>query len=195
MSNTTITVEKQGRRYYLRGDTYAVRNQLRDAGCRFDGAARAWWTGKRDVAERFAGNAGDGGVSDRGVSDRGSEGLSPESRIVGRARYKSREYILVWEGQTRRGPACKLAFTDGSKVFWADAAEVEVTKRYQSREYRGRVDHMTFGKLQRLREDYAAAKREGNEDGIRNGQRYECPECGEYVTRGQGSCWETGASH
>ena len=30
---------------------------------------------------------------------------------------------------------------------------------------------------------------------MREGRRYECEECGEYVTSGSGSCWETGAAH
>lgn len=30
---------------------------------------------------------------------------------------------------------------------------------------------------------------------IREGRRYECAECGDYVTSGSGSCWETGLAH
>lgn len=33
--------------------------------------------------------------------------------------YKGRTYNLVWEGNTKYGPRCKLAFTnDPSKEFW-----------------------------------------------------------------------------
>lgn len=65
----------------------------------------------------------------------------------------------MWEGETKRGRAAKLAFTDGSRVFWADASEVQVTKRYESREWRGREQPMTFGRLRRLREEYSAQQK------------------------------------
>lgn len=192
---STITIQSEGRRHYIVGNTFPIKDQLRAAGCKWDGARRAWWTGKRDVAESLVASP----VNSEATPDsrpEGGDGLSEESKIAGKATYKGRAYLLVWEGETRRGRAAKLAFADGKKVFWADMAEVTVTKRYESREDRwGRREHMTFGRLQRLRENYAAAKAEGNDDGIRNGQRYECEECGEWVTRGEGSCWETGSGH
>lgn len=45
------TVEKVGRRHYLRGAPYAERDRLRGAGCNWDPDQKAWWTGKSDVAE------------------------------------------------------------------------------------------------------------------------------------------------
>jgi hypothetical protein len=121
--------------------------------------------------------------------------LRDEDKIAGKARYKGKEYVMVWEGTTSRGQAAKLSFSDGSKVFWANAGEYEVVKRYEAREYRGRTEPMTFGKLKSLRAKFQCAKAEGYDDGRPNGSRYECEECGEIVTRGQGSCWETGAAH
>lgn len=47
----TITIQSEGRRHYLIGDTYPIKDAIRAAGCRFDGARKAWWTGKREVAE------------------------------------------------------------------------------------------------------------------------------------------------
>lgn len=199
-----ITIKSEGRRHYLLGDTFAIKDKLRNAGAKWDGDRRAWWTGKKDVAEQFAGGVAAAPVSGDAApsSERATDTLTDDSRVAGKAVYKGKSYLLVWEGETRRGRACKLAFADGSKVFWAEASEVEVTKRYEAREERGaygrstgRMVHMTFGRLQRLRESYAQAKREGNEDGIRNGQSYTCEECGERVVRGQGSCWETGCGH
>lgn len=194
-----ITIQSEGRRHYLLGDTYAVKDKLRSAGCKWDGERRAWWTGKLDVAQGFAGAATEAAPDSRPEN---GDRLADDSRIAGKATYKGKPYILVWEGTTRRGRACKLAFADGSKVFWADASEVQVTKRYEAREARGmygrstgRMEHMTFGRLTRLREKYARARAEGNDDGICNGQSYECEECGERVIRGQGSCWETGCAH
>lgn len=198
-----ITIKSEGRRHYLLGDTYAIKDKLRNAGAKWDADRRAWWTGKKDVAERFAGAAAQPAVSEVApASDRAADRLTDDSSIAGKATYKGKTYLLVWEGETKRGQAAKLAFADGSKIFWANHGEYQVTKRYQERDVRGaygrstgRTESMTFGRLQSLRESYAKAKAEGNDDGIRNGQSYYCEECGERVVRGQGSCWETGAAH
>lgn len=199
-----ITIKSEGRRHYLLGDTFAIKDKLRNAGAKWDGDRRAWWTGKKEIAEQFAsGTIAQSPVTEAAPApERATDSLTDDSRIAGKATYKGKPYLLVWEGETRRGRACKLAFADGSKVFWVEAADVQVTKRYQEREVRGnygrstgRTEQMTFGMLQRLRAKFARARAEGNEDGVANGQRYECPECGEYAVRGQGSCWETGAAH
>ncbi len=31
--------------------------------------------------------------------------------------------------------------------------------------------------------------------GVRRGRRYECQDCGDWVTAGEGTCWETGLAH
>lgn len=48
-----ITIEKAGRRYYVRGETFPHKTALRDAGCKWDDEAGAWWTGKAEVAEQL----------------------------------------------------------------------------------------------------------------------------------------------
>ena len=153
---TNITIESAGRRHYIRGNTYPHKDALRAAGAHWDGDARAWWLGKRDVAaelaERLSKACGAPKAADsQPASERPADRLTDDAKIVGKARYKGKEYILVWEGTTRRGRAAKLAFADGSRVFWSDASEVQVTKRYQSRERYGREQPMTFGRLSRLR--------------------------------------------
>jgi hypothetical protein len=83
------------------------------------------------------------------------------------ATYKGRKYKLAWSGKTKFGEKAKLQFWDGSKEFWVDLSLVSIS------------------------EDHSHSS--GN---ARKGRRYGCPECGEYVTRGDGSrCWETGFSH
>lgn len=151
-----ITVQSEGRRHYLLGNTYSIKEQLRSAGAHWDGDRKAWWTSKLDVAMKFAGES-DAEPSSLPEGDT----LTDDSKIAGKATYKGKQYILVWEGETRRGRACKLAFSDGSKVFWSEASEVQITKRYEAREYRGRVEHMTFGRLQRLRADFARDRKAG----------------------------------
>jgi hypothetical protein len=50
----SITVERDGRRSYLRGDTMPVRGLLRDAGCHWDEDRRAWWIGSHAAALELA---------------------------------------------------------------------------------------------------------------------------------------------
>lgn len=52
-----ITVERVGRRSYLRGDTLVVRGYLRTQGCHWDAEAKAWWIGSDDEAQRIATSA------------------------------------------------------------------------------------------------------------------------------------------
>lgn len=152
-----ISIETSGRRHYIVGNTYSIKDQLRSAGCHWDGDRKAWWTGHLDVAMKFAGKSDESEAPSRPEGDT----LTEDSKIAGKATYKGKQYILVWEGETKRGRACKLAFADGSKVFWAEASEVQISKRYEAREYRGRVEHMTFGRLQRLRSEYAETRKSG----------------------------------
>ena len=49
-----ITVERVGRRSYLRGDTLSVRSYLREQGCHWDADGRAWWIGSDADAQRIA---------------------------------------------------------------------------------------------------------------------------------------------
>jgi hypothetical protein len=48
---TEITIEKIGRRYYFRGDTYAHKGLIRAQGAKWDPDRRGWWTGKGETAE------------------------------------------------------------------------------------------------------------------------------------------------
>jgi hypothetical protein len=48
-----ITLNADGRRYYVTGDTYTFRRKLKSAGCHWDAGRQAWWTGKRETAERL----------------------------------------------------------------------------------------------------------------------------------------------
>lgn len=49
-----ITVSREGRRSYLMGDTYAVREQIRSAGGHWDADRKAWWVGSAETAEQLA---------------------------------------------------------------------------------------------------------------------------------------------
>jgi hypothetical protein len=184
----TITIDKQGRRHYLIGDTYSVRNQLRDAGCHWDGDRKAWWTGDAATAQNLVGHTN--------RSNGNGERLNDNDKIEGRAKYKGRSYILVWSGQTKRGTAAKLAFMDGSKVFWADLAEVEVTKRYSPRKSGygryAREEYMTFGRLRELQEDWKRKTPEEREDDQRAAAAGGRCRCAQPLDEGDGECMYCG---
>jgi len=39
--------------HYLVGNTYPIKDAIRQAGCKWDADARCWYTGKRDRAEEL----------------------------------------------------------------------------------------------------------------------------------------------
>jgi hypothetical protein len=102
-----------------------------------------------------------GTVTELPAEPKREDTVTDDTRILGRASYKGKSgYLILWMGETKKGRAAKLAFRDGAKVFWADLAEIKIEKRYEVREYRGREEHMTFGRLNSLAKDFAAEKAE-----------------------------------
>ena len=198
----TITIDQQGRRFYLRGNTFPIKDRLRTAGCKWDADAKCWYTGKRELAEQLAGQPEQSAPQVEEVSAQTDQkGPGDEAIVAARATYKGHTYYVAgrvdrgrthWDDRvsavaTRDGAKLLLYSRDGKLQFWAARDLVSVTKSYDKPQ--------TIGKLRRFAEKAKEARAQGNEDGIAEGQRYECEECGEYVTRGQGSCWETGAAH
>jgi hypothetical protein len=198
----TITIDQQGRRFYLRGNTFPIKDRLRTAGCKWDADAKCWYTGKRELAEQLAGQPEESAPHvEEASAQTDQKGLGDEAIVAARATYKGHTYYVAgrldrgrthWDDRvsavtTRDGVKTMLYSRDGKLQFWAARDLVSVTKSYDKPQ--------TIGKLRRFAEQAKEARAQGNEDGIAEGQRYECEECGERVTRGQGSCWETGAAH
>lgn len=54
-----ITMETVGKRVYLNGNTFPVKDALKRAGCHWDGDRRAWWigVGKREAVLDIIGRA------------------------------------------------------------------------------------------------------------------------------------------
>lgn len=142
MPTTEITVEKKGRRHYLRNLPFGMKDKAKDKGCKWDPEERCWWTSKADVAADLAGAGSGSPASDSGSREREAPG---ESAIVaGRATYNGKTYYLagsverghtryddrVYSVQTRDGAKCLLYFRDGSSSFWADRSDVQIVKTY-----------------------------------------------------------------
>lgn len=120
--NNTITIEKVGRRFYIIGDTYPIKDEIREAGCRWDKERRAWWTGKADIASSFE------GAPTQEESDYKS------CLVCGVALYKGRRYYAASnrDGDTiiSRSGKILLYFRDGSSKFWAVRSEVRFERDY-----------------------------------------------------------------
>lgn len=118
----------EGRRIYLSGNTYPIKDAINSAGGHWDSSRRMWWIGASKRGEIQA------------VIDRSSQAPSRQEetgtslKVKGKARYKGHLYYVLWNGMTSRGEAFKLAFRDGSKTFWANAQDVTWEKRYQDRD-------------------------------------------------------------
>lgn len=169
----SITIESAGRRHYLLGNTFPLRDQLRAAGAKWDPERKAWWTGKRDVAEQLVAKlaaAPAGETSSSGAAEQSGPGES--ATVAGKAEYKGRTYYLagrVDRGRThyddrvdavttRDGAKCLLISRDGKLQFWAARGEIRVIKTYDK--------PTTIGRLKRFAE------------GMRNGSIQTCPNCG-----------------
>jgi hypothetical protein len=154
-----VELEIKGSRAYFHGNTYPFKEQIKALQAHWDPDERAWWVGKSKLsaAEELVNRTeNQSGGSD---SARSLEVVDSNTRILGRAKYKGKSgYLMLWEGSTKHGPAVKLAFRDGSKIFWASAAEVTIEKYYESRERYGQIQYMTFGRLNYLAEEFKIQK-------------------------------------
>lgn len=157
----TITVEQIGRRYYLVGNSFPYRDQLRDAGCHWDAGRKAWWTGKREDADDVAARCNKAeekfkqSPAARAEREEKRRGDGDSTVVAGRAEYKGRKYYIVgriergrtqWDDRVHAvtsgdGNKCLLTFRDGSTTFWAAARECQVTKRYSKPQSIGDLAH------------------------------------------------------
>lgn len=126
-----ITIQSEGRRHYLIGDTYSIKDRLRTAGAHWDTERKAWWTSKREVADRFVTEAS-AQQQARSEKERAEGIKTSDSVIRGRALYQGKVYYVLAHGEKNGRKYAKLAFRDGSRVFWArDGEPVQILKRYE----------------------------------------------------------------
>jgi hypothetical protein len=171
----SITIESVGRRHYFRGNTYPVKDALRNAGAHWDGETKAWWIGKRDVAEQLVAKccevaSATTATTTTTIPEPSAERPAPgkDAVVGGKATYKGRTYYVGgrvvrgrthWDDRveavtTRAGAKMLLIFRDGSKSLWAPCGEVQIVKSYERA--------CTIAKLERRAEDWrAGAKKQG----------------------------------
>lgn len=168
----TVTIEKQGRRFYIKGNTYAIKDRLKSAGCKWDADSKCWYTGKKEIADKLAGTelpaAKSGGFTKPTTDDLSNR------RCDGKVEYKGRTYYVV--GRSQAKAKLWLTVLDCSIEFWAAEAECKWVKRYEAREERGnygrvtgRMVYQSVGKIrdfiERSKRDEATVKSGGTPDG------------------------------
>src|SRR5690606_32068869 len=134
----TITIQSEGRRHYLVGNTFPIKDSIRSAGCKWDGVRKAWWTGKLETAEQLLASLKASPAE--GSSETKKDAPGEEAIVAGRAKYKGKTYYLAGRevrGRTvydttvdavtsRDGSKRLLISRDGSLQFWASSSEVTV---------------------------------------------------------------------
>lgn len=139
----TIEIQQDGRRLYLRGNTYPVKDQIRSAGGKWDHDQKAWYVGvqRREIAEQIVSRCA---AVPTPPAERPAETLAEDAReIGGRATYHDRPCYVIgrvvrgrthWDDQVAlvrsTSGKLKLASRDGARVWWVPESEVRVDKQY-----------------------------------------------------------------
>lgn len=184
----SIQIQTEGRRHYITGNTYPVRDQIRSIGAHWDVVRKAWWTGKREDAEQLVAQLNQQKPATAPAPSNGGrktprDGM--DSVVAGRATYKGKTYYLAgrtvrgrthWDDgvdvvQTKDGAKVLLYFRDGSSQFWADRSQVQIVKSYDRPQ--------SIAGLKRYAEE-AKQARENGED--------KCWACRKHCTCGRGFC-------
>lgn len=145
-----LEVMDHGRRSYVFGDTYSLRERLRQIGAKWDPDRRGWYVPISDKSKLE--DLVDEVLSDRGVdappaslSMASDNGPGEDGVVFGRAVYKDRPcYVAGWveRGRTRfddfvhpvttkDGTKLLLYSMDGKKKWWAPESSVRIERMYQ----------------------------------------------------------------
>lgn len=144
-----ITLQAEGKRLYLLGNTYPLRDRIKALGGHWDAEKKAWWlgSGKRSEVDDLIATATSSGKEPPKADD---------VRLTGKCQYKGKTYFLG--GASRDGTRQHL-FTlpgkDGKFLdFWVDSGAIKVTKTYRPREIRHgrqtRTEYTTLGSIARF---------------------------------------------
>ena len=126
-----------GRRIYVQtkfGEP--VVEKLKDAGCKWDAAAKCWWAGAAKRAAIEAVLVQRDKDEDEGVDMTPKKQTPDDIRLTGKGKYKGREYYAG--SITKDGTKVRLLTlpdAEGKYLdFWAHCSEVQQTKTYSPRE-------------------------------------------------------------
>lgn len=144
-----LTTEKVGTRIYVCGNSYAVKDRLKSAGCHWDGDRKQWWIGaaKADAIASIVGN-----LDGKEVKQDKSE--LANRRCEGKVEYKGKAYYVI--GVSEKTGKLWLTVLDCSIDFWAAETACKWIKRYGSTERwagygRGTVEeYQTVAKISRF---------------------------------------------
>lgn len=191
-----ITLVESGRRIEIVGDTYAVRDRIRAAGGHWDADRKVWWigAGKRAAVESLVSSAPAASAS----GSREPEPLKDDDCLLGQV--ETQRGKAWWCGQTRDGARYRLASMDGSRTWWADAAQCRIVKTYAPRQvWDGRYcsgrtveRRQTWGSMRRfLAERAAQTPAQRDESDARRAAIKECGgvcRCSRPIDEGDGEC-------
>ncbi len=159
-----VSFEKEGRRVYCIGNTYAIKDAIKAAGGHWDADRKAWWIGSGKQEELIA-------SVNKAKPSQTQYATGLNVLVKGKAEYGGRTYPYSFCGPTRNGEAVKLHFRDGSKDFWAPRNEVTIVKTYR--------EPMT---LRRLNEMASEFKKGSTVQRGSLAQTKRCWECGRSFT-------------
>lgn len=132
-----ILLQTEGRRIYLSGNTFPIKDDIKSIGGKWDAERKMWWVGvgKADEAKALCEAKTSAPSPVKTVAN------PDEIRLTGKGKYKGREYYAGSFTQDRTRVRLLTLPDDSGKFldFWAPCSEVEQTKTYSPREhtYRG----------------------------------------------------------
>lgn len=117
--NMSYSILPVGARLYVSGNTFAIKDQLRNLGAHLDSDRKEWWVGRakeqalRDLLKSIETN--------HVPSNEGkSRAVAPSTKVRGKATYKGRTYYVI--ASAKDDSALLLTTLDGSISFWGRGA-------------------------------------------------------------------------
>lgn len=147
-----VTLKIESSRVYFEGNTYSVKDQIKDIGGNWDKDRRAWWVGKVKLAaaQKLIESLGspDGGQ----VEPKATE--TPEDRsmkrCLGKVKYKDRTYFVI--GASNKTNRMYLTTLDCKIAFWAHTDQCEWLRRYEEShgDRYGKQTYPTVGSIRKF---------------------------------------------
>ena len=128
VSANNVELVDAGQRTYIAGNTYPLKDRLREAGAHWDHERKQWWIGtsRRAVVAALVSSA-------TAAASDGQETVDLDAKVIrARVEYQGKTYYALAIGARADGtPFAKLCTRDGNLVFWARQGEpVKVLKEY-----------------------------------------------------------------